>query len=267
MMLKATIFLVFTGCILNACAQNLSFSGGHSHNDYEQERPLFDALEHGMVSIEADVFFRDGDLLVGHTASELQKSRTLESLYLEPLMNLAHNGKFDPILLLVDIKDNGEATYQQMKGVLEKYRDMLSEQSDGKVIRRQVTVVISGSRPVEMIRKEKSRYVFIDGRMNGTDIHESSSLFPLISDDWNRLFTWRGQGKMPENELGRLHEMVETCHKNGKMIRFWGIPDESGIREKYWKVCIQSGVDLIGCDCPVCLEEYLATKGGDNLKK
>src|SRR3990172_9175630 len=57
----------------------------HAHNDYWHERPLFDALDHGFTSVEADVFLRDGNLLVGHELAELKPESTLESLYLDPL--------------------------------------------------------------------------------------------------------------------------------------------------------------------------------------
>ncbi|NVJ48512.1 MAG: hypothetical protein HWE07_15355, partial [Cytophagia bacterium] len=38
----------------------------HAHNDYEHERPLFDALENGFTSVEADVYLIDGELYVYH---------------------------------------------------------------------------------------------------------------------------------------------------------------------------------------------------------
>src|SRR5689334_17418060 len=43
---------------------------GHSHNDYRQKHPLTDALRLGYLSIEADVFLVDGDLLVAHEREE-----------------------------------------------------------------------------------------------------------------------------------------------------------------------------------------------------
>ena len=54
----------------------------HAHNDYEHNRPLFDALDHGFTSVEADVFLVDGKLLVGHDREALKPERTLDSLYL-----------------------------------------------------------------------------------------------------------------------------------------------------------------------------------------
>ncbi|MFM7555618.1 MAG: hypothetical protein ACKPAH_10035, partial [Verrucomicrobiota bacterium] len=32
----------------------------HSHNDYEQKRPLLEALDHGFCSVEADVYLVEG---------------------------------------------------------------------------------------------------------------------------------------------------------------------------------------------------------------
>src|SRR6266571_3355435 len=43
----------------------------HAHNDYEHARPLFDALDRGFCSVEADIYLVDGQLL----AEEKQKLR------------------------------------------------------------------------------------------------------------------------------------------------------------------------------------------------
>src|SRR5579883_636054 len=88
----------------------------HAHNDYEHKRPLFEALENGFCSVEADVFLVDGKLLVGHTRSSLRPERTLESLYLDPLRERAkaNGGKIYPggptVFLLVDVKTSGKET-------------------------------------------------------------------------------------------------------------------------------------------------------------
>ena len=56
-----------------------------AHTDYELDRPLLDTLSNGFVSVEADVWLVDGQLLVAHDEVDLDPKRTLESLYLEPL--------------------------------------------------------------------------------------------------------------------------------------------------------------------------------------
>src|SRR5215831_8197157 len=57
----------------------------HAHNDYEHKRPLFDALEHGFCSVEADIYLVDGKLLVAHNPWQVKPNLTLQSLYLDPL--------------------------------------------------------------------------------------------------------------------------------------------------------------------------------------
>src|ERR1700736_6125439 len=44
----------------------------HAHNDYEHPRPLFDALAHGFCSVEADIYLRSNQLLVGHLPWDLK---------------------------------------------------------------------------------------------------------------------------------------------------------------------------------------------------
>jgi len=57
----------------------------HSHNDYEQARPLAEALDQGFCSVEADIFLVGDQLQVAHDRTGLRKERTLQSLYLDPL--------------------------------------------------------------------------------------------------------------------------------------------------------------------------------------
>src|SRR5689334_4607279 len=89
----------------------------HAHNDYEHKRPLFDALDHGFCSVEADVYLIDGKLLVAHDRKDVKPDRTLEALYLDPLRERAraNGGRVYPggptVFLLVDVKSGAEETY------------------------------------------------------------------------------------------------------------------------------------------------------------
>lgn len=61
---------------------------GHSHNDYHQENPLSSALKHGLNSVEVDVFPRQDKLFVAHTVFELDAGRTIENLYISPILRM-----------------------------------------------------------------------------------------------------------------------------------------------------------------------------------
>ena len=86
----------------------------HAHNDYEHPRPLLDALDHRFGSVEADIFLVGDQLLVAHDPADLDPTRTLESLYLDPLAarvranhGSVYRGYREPLQLLVDIKTEG----------------------------------------------------------------------------------------------------------------------------------------------------------------
>ena len=48
----------------------------HSHNDYTRNVPFWQAYAQNVYSIEADVFLKDGTLLVGHEMEDLSPDMT-----------------------------------------------------------------------------------------------------------------------------------------------------------------------------------------------
>src|SRR5262245_41010837 len=120
-------------------------TNAHAHNDYAHARPLFDALDQGFCSIDADVFLvKNGQLLVGHTGADLKPERTLEKLYLVPLRQRIrqNNGrvyKNGPVVqLLIDVKSAAAPTYAAIHELLAQYADILTEVKEGSVTERAV---------------------------------------------------------------------------------------------------------------------------------
>jgi hypothetical protein len=227
----------------------------HAHNDYLHERPLLDALNDGFCSVEADVFLVDGKLLVGHEHSELEPQRTLETLYLDPLLiRVRENGAevfagCPVFTLLVDIKSDGEETYIALDSVLARYQEMLTIVRHEDVEMNAVTVIVSGERAWERIAAESPRYAGIDGRLSDVSSDRPNHLMPLISDNWERVFSWSGEGPMPEAERDTLRQIVHDAHEKGRRVRFWATPDRpSPERTAVWSELLVAGVDLIGTD-------------------
>lgn len=249
--------LLFTGATAaNAGARPLARA--HAHNDYEHERPLFDALSHGFTSVEADIYLVGGELLVGHDPEDLVPGRTLQSLYLDPLARLTRAGKVRKLQLLVDIKNTGAATYTELDRVLRSYRKMLTSYRNGRVHRDSVTVVISGDRPRELMQAQRVRYAFYDGRSADLNSGVPASFIPLISDNWNNLFTWQGVGPMPAAEQAKLRQFVRDAHAAGQRVRFWATPDVPGpAREAVWRELVAADVDHINTDDLAGLEAFL----------
>ena len=231
----------------------------HAHNDYEHSRPLFDALEHGFCSIEADVHLVDGQLLVAHDLEDVRPERTLETLYLAPLRELVKRNRGSvysdgpSLILLIDLKSPAVRTYEALRPLLERYQGMLTEYREGRVKERAVTVLISGNRPVKMMAEETARYAALDGRMQDLESNPPSHLVPLISENWPPFFQWDGTGPFPEAEAARLRAIVQKAHAQGRKVRFWATADHRA----FWDVLLAAEVDLIGADDLAQLETYL----------
>ena len=100
---------------------------------------------------------------------------------------------------------------------------------------------------------ESLRHAFLDGRIADLEGGESGSLIPLVSDDWNRIFKWRWNRPMPEEELLKLKQLVDKTHSQGRRLRFWATPDNP----ETWATLYDAGVDLINTDDLEGLKQFL----------
>jgi hypothetical protein len=224
--------------------------GAHAHNDYEHDRPLLDALSYGFTSVEADVYLVDGQLLVAHDREDLKPDRTLASLYLDPLKRLS-NGKRsifptgETLTLLIDFKTEAEPTYATLRAMLGSYRDMLTSFEGDSIKTNAVTIIISGNRPREILASEISRLAAYDGRL--ADLGKKNlpvGFMPLVSDNWNNHFTWKGVGEFPADQRAKLRSILQQTHAEHRKLRFWATPDS----EAAWRILHEAGVDLINTD-------------------
>jgi hypothetical protein len=228
----------------------------HAHNDYEHARPLADALAHGFWSVEADIWLTNGLLLVAHDFPDARPERTLQALYLDPLrafMKTNSARAAQPLTLLIDVKSAAEPTYTALRDVLRRYSDILTRFESNVVRTNAVIAIISGNRAEGLMRSEPVRWAAIDGRLPDLDRELPPALFPLISDNWTKHFTWRGQGALSEAEREKLRALVQRTHAQGRRLRLWATPDHAAA----WKELRDAGVDLINTDDLAGLEKFL----------
>ena len=139
----------------------------HSHNDYLNEAPLFNALNHGFKSIEVDIFLYKESLYIAHYWWQKRKNKVIEKLYLDTLYKifLDNNGYIykndNSLFLLVDIKTSANDTYIVLDKLLRNYKPMLSRVINDSVIYGAVTIILSGNKPkIEYLSNIGERYVF-----------------------------------------------------------------------------------------------------------
>lgn len=238
----------------------------HAHNDYDHPRPLFDALDHRFGSVEVDIYLVGDQLLVAHDPVDLDPTRTIESLYLDPLAarvkanhGSVYRGYRTPLQLLIDIKTEGSSTYLELDRHLRRYKNLFTTYAHGRVHPGAVTAVISGDRAARVpMEAQTVRRAFYDGRLADLGSAATASFIPLISDNWTLNFTWLGTGAFPAAEREKLRGIIASAHERRQKVRFWATPDLAGpARDALWSELLAAGVDYFNTDDLAGLEAFL----------
>ena len=219
----------------------------HAHNDYQQRVPFYQAYAQQAYTIEADVFAADSTLLVGHDWGELQPHRTLDALYIKPIVEVftSNNGRAwadsdDRFILLVDLKTSAATTLQQVIDLIAAYPNVFDESVNPYA----VTVVISGAMPDPATFGDFPHYIQFDGRL-GVDYNKDQlERVAFVSAPFSSYSKWNGKGALTDKDKKEVADAIGRAHGLGKKIRFWGTPD--GITA--WNTLDKIGVDIINTD-------------------
>ena len=199
---------------------------------------------------------------MAHHRDSVVVGRTLERLYLDPLRERARRdgGRLRadgaPLVLLVDVKSDSTATWPVLERTLARYEDVVTVFRGDSVIEGAVLAVVSGNRAIGAMRAARVRHAAVDGRL--ADLGRGAagappSLIPLVSDNWERITKWKGDGPMPADVPAALARAVSRAHAEGRRIRFWATPD----RPVVWRLLVDAGVDLVGADDLDALRDFL----------
>jgi alkaline phosphatase len=230
----ACIFFVFT-CLLSFAQQRI-----HAHNDYEKPEPLINALSYKAFTIEADIYLSGNRILVAHDKKDLPTAKTLDSLYLQPIIKLfkQHKGSisadknYSPILM-VDIKENGDEVITELIKLLSAHRFVF----DRSVNKKALQVVISGDRTASSKWSSYPSYILFDGRPYETYDNAALKRVAFISDSYSKYVN-------AKDSATQLKELVKKVHDMGKLLRLWGTPDDPSS----WKRFQQLSIDIINTD-------------------
>jgi len=92
--------------------------------------------------------------------------------------------------------------------------------------------------------REEIRYAAFDGRLADLGKSLPLSFMPLVSDNWNLHFSWKGSGEFPPEQRAKLQSIVAQTHAENRKLRFWATPDT----ESAWRILHEANVDLINTD-------------------
>lgn len=241
--------------ILLLLLANMAFAqkAVHSHNDYVQSIPFWNAFMAGAKSIEADVILVNNDLMVSHDAKDIKPESTLENLYLKPLSIVYFDKKiksFD-IQILIDFKTEAFSTLSVLVSQLEKYPHLINSGSTNK----KINFVISGNRPPPEKYKDYPAYINFDYQTIDTWPQDMSKV-ALVSLPYYKTSNWKGTEPLSADDNKKIKDIVELVHSKNKKIRFWATPDT----KLAWATFSGLGIDFINTDKPGECVKYLKAK-------
>jgi hypothetical protein len=231
-------------CLLSFALQAQSpLSKAHAHNDYEHERPFFEAFQLGFGSIEADVYAVNGQLLVGHERNQLSLNRNLKDLYIDPIIRvLKANKEGNFHQLLIDSKTSADSTLPLIIAALKPHAEIIQKKG--------FRIVISGNRPKPSQYIASPAWITFDGR---SDERFPTNKVVLESESMLKFGFWGGQGPIPAALKEKLKNYVDQVHANGRKVRLWATPDSL----LGYQALLDIGVDYIGTDKLSLLADYL----------
>ena len=217
----------------------------HSHNDYEQKRPLLDAVASRIASVEADLYLEGEVIMVAHDRGKWRGE--FEGLYLKPLNELWQKNALpvragETFLFWLDLKDGGLALRQHLHRLLEAYP--VTSHADPAHARVQVILTGDKAGKEAFVKEYPSELVSRDSNDFSQDDPPGSQAWSWYALDWKKIGTWNGEGSMPAFERERLVEIIGRIHASGRKVRLWRHPATLS----FWQEASDCGVDRLGTD-------------------
>lgn len=237
----------------------------HSHNDYAQRVPFYQAYAQQVSSIEADVFLHDGQLLVGHDVEDLRADMTFEALYVEPIVTLfARNGgrafrdSDQTLQLMVELKSETDPTLRAVAALLGRWPEVFDPEVNPAAVR----VAVTGRVPAPEAFDRYPRFLGFDGAWDADYTPEQLERIALISTNFRDFSQWNGKGTIIPDEKERLEQVIDRAHEQGKPVRFWNAPEGTTVYYTFYDM----GIDYINTDKPEVCAAFFADFGNKNFR-
>jgi len=239
----------------------------HSHNDYLRKTPLWEALGQGLTSVEADVYYRQGELRVAHWPWQIKKHRSLEELYLKPLDSLIQQtGSIYPsypyFTLWIDFKESPKRLLGPLRQLIAHYPRIWPLPSDSGAQPRPLTLVLTGNRPNQAKLDADPILAFaIADTQTRRPPSSGSSVYSKVL--YNFSFTkvlgnYRWRRGLTHKQLYLLITIMAAAQETGTRVRVYNTPDD----ERLWAILQELGVAYISTDTPERLARFLQKHRG-----
>lgn len=215
--------------------------------------------------MEADVWVEPEGILVGHERDSLEANKTLQGLYIDPLLEIleqrnrhaSRRGVFntDPdqtLVLLLDLKTDGRSTWPAVNEQLQPFRDRgwLTYFDGDSVVNGPITAVGTGKTPFDLISQNQTyRDVFFDAPLDDLqDIYDTTNSY-YASVSFKEVVGYIWFGNLNLRQQDKLRTQIEAARRRGLISRYWDIPDWPVAQRDYiWSTLTGFGVGMLNVD-------------------
>lgn len=240
-MLKFFLSIVlFVGFIKPTFAQKkYAASDIHSHNDYSRPEAFYHAFNAGAGAIEADVYLRNGKLIVAHDTSAAKQLLSLDKMYLQPILK-EFKTRARPLNLVIDLKGAYAPILSELLEELKPLKHLIRSGKNNKPL----SIIITGNRPPPDVYNAYPRYITFDDDLQLPHTTEQWKRVAQVSLNFENYSKWRGEGTLPLVDGRVLKSVINAIHASGKKIRFWAAPDNKA----GWQKLMELNADILSTD-------------------
>ncbi|KAJ5600645.1 hypothetical protein N7450_001712 [Penicillium hetheringtonii] len=178
-------------------------------------------------------------LRVGHTRKTVLRGQTLQSLYLNPLLEMLK--QHNPQLNRTSLAFSSGSTFDQ------------NEEDE--------LVVVTGDAPFYRVARNTYHDIFYDAPLDGLSLPESTASSGhanvpyspqnsyYASVDFRKAIGSLPLSRLSQGQLVKLRNQIRDAHGRGLKVRYWGTPSwPVNLRNYVWRVLVREGVDMLNVD-------------------
>jgi len=240
-MLKFFLFIaLFTAFICHAFAQKkYTASNIHSHNDYSRPEAFYHAFNAGAGAIEADVYLRNGKLVVAHDTAAAKQLLSLYKIYLQPILK-EFKTRPRPLNLVIDLKGAYAPILAELLEELKPLKHLIHTGRNNNPL----NIIITGNRPPPAEYSKYPPYITFDDDLQLPHTPGQWERVAQVSLNFENYSKWRGDGTLSPVDEKVLKSIINAVHASGKKIRFWAAPDNKA----GWQKLMELNADILSTD-------------------
>jgi alkaline phosphatase len=240
-MLKLFIYTTLLVAVVNSAFAQKRYSAAdiHSHNDYSRPQAFYHAFNAGAGAIEADVFLRNGKLIVAHDTTNGSQYPSLKEMYLQPILK-ALQTKPRALHLVIDLKGAYAPILAELMVELKPLMGSIKNGNNHKPL----TIIITGNRPPPAAYYHYPAFLTFDDDLQLPHNTQQWKRVAQVSLNFENYSKWRGEGTLPAVDEKVIRSVINAVHASGKQIRFWAAPDNPA----GWKKLIELSSDILSTD-------------------